>query len=137
MPNPVPRSLRMLAQYGAAALQPTIERGKYIAPKVSRRVAANVRKRALVEGKFGTFSAEEGGWDPEWDLPRKMFMMRPFKGHVRERNRDVRAKKITDAMTSMPDRLSSLDKEVASRRPKKDIAFMFKKLGGRATRVSK
>ena len=118
-------------------MQPSIERGKYIAPKVSRRVAANVRKRALVEGTFGTFSAEEGGWDPQWDSPRKMFMMRPFKGHARERNREVRAKKITDAMATMPERLSNLDKEVASRRPKKDIAFMFKKLGGRASRVSR
>ena len=137
MPNPIPRALRMLAQHGSAALQPSIERGKYIAPKVSRRVAANVRKRALVEGTFGTFSEEKGGWDPEWDSPRKMFMMRPFKGHVRERNREERAKKITDAMATMPERLHNLEKEVASRRPKKDITFMFKKLGGRASRVSK
>ena len=137
MPNPIPRALRMLGTYGGSALQASLDRGKYIAPKVSRRVAANLRKRALVEGTYGSFSVEAGGWDPEWDIPRKMFMMRPFKGHARDRNREIRAKKITDAMTSMPERLASLDKEVESRKPKKDIAFMFKKLGGRAAKVSR
>ena len=112
----------------------TLDRGKYIAPKVSRRVAANLRKRALVEGTYGSFSVEQGGWNPEWDKLPKMYMLRPFKGHIRERNRETRAQKVSTAMEGMPERLANLDRDVQSRKPKKDIAFMFKRLGGLATR---
>ena len=136
MPNPIPRALRMLANYGGAALTPHLERGRYIAPKVSRRVAAGLRKRAIIDGTFGSFSLEQGGgWDPEWDKKPKIYMLRPFKGHVRERNRDTRANKVTTAMEGMPDRIANLQKDVASRKPKKDIAFMFKRLAGLATKT--
>jgi hypothetical protein len=37
-------------------------------------------------------------------------------------------------MEGMPERLANLDRDVQSRKPKKDIAFMFKRLGGLATR---
>ncbi len=135
MPNPIPRALRMLNQHGGAALVPKLDRGKYIAPKVSRRVAANLRKRALVDGTYGSFSLEQGGgWDPEWDKQPKMYMMRPFKGHLRERNRESRAQKVSTAMEGMPERLANLEREVKSRKPKKDIAFMFKRIAGLAQR---
>lgn len=134
MPNPIPRAIRMLGQHGGAALTASLDRGKYIAPKVSRRVAANLRKRALVEGTYGSFSVENGGWDPEWDKMPKMYMMRPYKGHKRERDRETRAQKVTTAMEGMPERVANLDRDVKSRRPKKDIAFMFKRLGGLAQR---
>ena len=31
-----------------------------------------------------------GGWDPAWDIPKKMFILKPHKGHLRDRNRDER-----------------------------------------------
>lgn len=51
-----PRAIRLLAEHGAAALRPRIDKGRYIAPLVPKRVAANIRKRAVIEGTFGTFS---------------------------------------------------------------------------------
>jgi hypothetical protein len=63
---------------------------RYFGPLVSSRIAADIRKRSIVEGTFGTFVANEGGWDPSWDEPKKMYMLRPAKGHIRERNREQR-----------------------------------------------
>jgi len=31
-----------------------------------------------------------GGWKAEWDKPKKIYFLRPFKGHLRERNRPER-----------------------------------------------
>ena len=33
---------------------------RYIAPLISKRIAADLRKRALIEGTFGSFVANEG-----------------------------------------------------------------------------
>lgn len=46
-----------------------------------------------------------GGWDPAWDKPPKMYLIKPKKGHLRERTRATRAAKITAAMTAMPERI--------------------------------
>ena len=56
----VPRALRLLAQHGIDALRPSLINGKYIAPLVSRRIAADVRKKAIVHGTFGQFSLPYG-----------------------------------------------------------------------------
>jgi len=117
----------MLTMYGADALRPSLYKGRYIAPLVSRRVAAGIRKRALIEGTFGSFQANEGGWDPSWDISKKMFFLRPHKGHKRERTREDRANKITTAMEGMPARMEKHKQEVEDRRPKKDIFHMFKR----------
>ena len=125
----IPRSVRLLAQWGDQALRPALENGKYIAPLIPKRLAANIRKRAIVEGTFGTFSKETGmGWDPEWDTPRKMFMMRAPRGHQRDRKRPERAEKVTTAMAGMGERIEKLQQEVQSRKPKKDIAYMYKRI---------
>ena len=68
-----------------------------------------------------------GGWDPAWDQPRKVFMYRPFRGHKRERTREGRADKITKAMEKQPARLSAMKDEVNSRKPVKDINYLFKR----------
>jgi hypothetical protein len=86
----IPRALRLLAAHGGAALRPSLDKGKYIAPLVPRRIAADVRKRAIVQGTYGSFSLPVGGWDPAWDETKKMFVMRPYKGHLRDRNRKER-----------------------------------------------
>lgn len=57
---------------------------------MSRRKAADLRKLALKDGTFGSFTPMQGGWDPAWDAPRKIFMLRPYKGHKRERTRAAR-----------------------------------------------
>ena len=63
---------------------------RYIGPLVSKQHAAKLRKRALAEGTFGRFVPNEGGWDPAWDEPRKIFITKPAKGHIRERTRETR-----------------------------------------------
>ena len=91
-----PRSLRLLAQYGADAMKPKVIMGKYIRPLISRRIAAKLRKRAIVDGTFGSFKLLDannnilGGWDPAWDQPKKLYFLRPFKGHIRDRTRQSR-----------------------------------------------
>jgi len=124
----VPRTIRLLAQHGVAAMQARIDKGRYIAPLIKRRFAANLRKRAIIDGTFGSFSLEKGGWDPAWDVPRRMFALRGFKGHVRDRNRPERAGKVTKAMAGMDDRLEKQRQEVQERRPKKDLVYMFKRV---------
>ncbi len=51
-----------------------------------------------------------GGWNPEWDTPKKMYFLRPFKGHIRDRNRAERASKITKAMEQMPAKIQKYRK---------------------------
>ena len=77
-----PRAIRMLAKYGSEALAPKLvrvrsvsiytncahlsvtyllrQRPLYMGPLVSKRIAANVRKRAIYDGTFGTFSEKYG-----------------------------------------------------------------------------
>ena len=125
----IPRSVRLLCQHGLKALRPVLERGKYIAPLVPRRLAANIRRRAIVQGTFGSFSSETGvGWDPEWDEPRKMFMLKAPRGHLRDRKRPERAEKVTVAMKGMDDKIAKLEQDIRERKPKQDIAYMFKRI---------
>ena len=98
----LPRALRLLAQHGAAALRPSLEKGRYIAPMIPRRIAADVRKRAIVQGTYGSFSLPIGGWDPAWDETKKMFVMKPFRGHSRDRTRKERYVVRTLKLTHLP-----------------------------------
>jgi hypothetical protein len=124
----LPRTLRLLSQHGDSALRASLEGGKYIKPMIPKRLAANYRKRAIREGTYGAFEPGHGGWDPEWDSTRKMFLLKPYKGHLRDRNRPDRANKITTAMEGMPERVAQLAKDIESRKPKKDIAWMFRRV---------
>ena len=86
---------------------------RYLGPLISRRQAGDLRKRAIIRGTFGQFSYPAGmiaynpyfvnlrlggyylkwnlgGWDPAWDEEKKMFIMKPHKGHKRERDRESR-----------------------------------------------
>ena len=115
------------------------------------RAAAHLRKRAIIDGSYGSFdptkgvclvislalyvaiftllvSLLSGGWNPEWDTHKKMFFLRPFRTHIRDRSRDQRAEKITKALeTVVPQRIEKYRQEVDERRPVKDIAYHFKR----------
>lgn len=54
-----------------------------------------------------------------------MHILKPNKGHLRERTRQKRADKITTAMAGMPDRIAKYEQEVQDRKPKKDLWYMF------------
>jgi hypothetical protein len=150
-----PRTIRYLAAYGAKALQASFNKGdhhftyllfnnkyfyvnvgKYFGPLVPKRKASVIRKQAIKEGLYGSFDPVKGcGWDAKWDelKVKKMYFLKPHKGHLRERTRPERAAKITKAMEGMPARLAKYKQEIKDRRPKKDIMFMFE----RAARLSK
>jgi hypothetical protein len=73
---------------------------------VPTRVATYIRKRAIVEGTYGKFiphigkncmflslhsnHSSLGGWDPAWDDQRKFHLIKPMKGHLRDRTRAKR-----------------------------------------------
>jgi hypothetical protein len=59
----VPRGMGIvtkLAEHGAAALRPRIINGRWASPIISRRQAADQRKKALIAGTYGSFSLETG-----------------------------------------------------------------------------
>ena len=85
---------------------------------------------------YGSFDPVKGrGWDASWDelKPKKMYFLRPHRGHLRERKRPERAAKITKAMAEMPERIAKYEQEVRDRKPKKDIQSIF----ARVARISK
>ncbi len=63
---------------------------RYYPPLVSKRVAAGIRKNSIIEGTFGSFVPNEGGWDPSWDTTKQMFMLKPARGRKNERTREQR-----------------------------------------------
>jgi hypothetical protein len=130
----VSRNIRLLTQLGVQAMKPSYKHGQYIGPLISRRKAADLRKIAIKDGTFGSFTANVGGWDPTWDTPRKMFMLRPYKGHLSDRTREDRAKKIEAAMKAMPDRIAKFEKDIDAKRPRKDFTFYLKRMKDIATK---
>jgi len=86
----VPRIIKTITEFGESAMKPLITKNKYYGPLVSRRNQADLRKRSIVEGTYGQFIPNVGGWDPKWDVPKKMFVIKPNKGHGYERNRQDR-----------------------------------------------
>ena len=117
-------ALRHLCQHGAKALQPekvTIEavtrlghiakpaREVWRRPKVSKRVANDLRKTAIKSGTYGSFCPDTGkGWEPKWDLVLQQHRnevtrfgnMRPAKKTSRERSREDRAQKLEQNLES-------------------------------------
>jgi hypothetical protein len=72
-------------------------------PKVSKRVANDLRKAAIKNGTYGSFCSESGkGWNPQWDLVLHQHRyevtrfggMRPNKKTSQERSREDRALKL-------------------------------------------
>lgn len=86
----IPRIIKTLTEFGESALKPLITKNKYYGPLVSKRNQADLRKRSIVEGTYGQFIPNVGGWDSKWDVPKKMFVIKPNKGHSYERNRQDR-----------------------------------------------
>ena len=104
---------------------------------VSTRNKAMLRKRAIIDGTYGTFQPYVGGWDPAWDSYKRVTMARPYKGHARERTRPERADRITRAMEAMPDRLAKYAQEAKDRKPPKTISSIFKRVEKLAMRKAR
>jgi hypothetical protein len=54
------RAVELLSELGAAALAPVKLQGRWKRAPVSRRRAATLRKQAIVDGKYGNTSIENG-----------------------------------------------------------------------------
>lgn len=66
------------------------------------RIAANMRKRSIKEGTYGSFVPHVGGWDPAWDKQNKIYFLRPFKGQKVEKNRPERYLSCAPSIQSIP-----------------------------------
>ena len=65
-------ALRQLCKHGIEALRPQKVNDKWRKPKISRRVANDLRKLSIRNGTYGQFNSETGeGWNPLWDAPER------------------------------------------------------------------
>eukprot|EP00536_Pseudo-nitzschia_multiseries_P006888 jgi/Psemu1/286753/fgenesh1_pg.153_\ len=112
-------ALRHLCQQGEQALKPqkvvaeaSVSFHQHISkparevwrrPKVSKRVANDIRKQALKNGTYGSFCDKTGvGWNPEWDVvlqqhrfeTNRFAGVKPAKNTSRERSREERAERL-------------------------------------------
>ena len=111
----------------AEALKPQLVNGKWRKPKVSARYAAQLRKEAIVAGKYGTFVEGEGVWDWRWDKKRAMRGMAAPKQSRSVRTREERMQVIQKKLDDMPKLLEAHRKEVRARKPPKGIAALLNK----------
>lgn len=120
--------IRRLARDGASALRPTKEGVKWRRPSISKRKANVMRKQAIIDGTYGSFDAEKGGWLPEWDTVRAPQILRPMKEHRRDRTRADRAGVIRKNLEDMPAKIAAYRAEVKSRKPPPGIETLLKRL---------
>ena len=114
-------AVRWLCRYGEEALKPQIVENLWQKPKVSKRVAAGLRKQALVEGSYGSFDPETGkGWDSKWDELRQTgtMQLRPPKLTKRQRTREARASKIETLLEGMDEKIDNHYKKMREKKTK-------------------
>jgi len=141
----VPRfrsALKKLSQHGVEALLPKlivhgVGQQNWRPPLISNRVANMLRKQAVREGTYGSFSTETmKGWDPAWDVelaknkPRGQgrHRLKVPKKTSRERTREQRATKIEKKMEGMDDRIEEYYVEKHSKKPPQTFENLYKKL---------
>lgn len=78
--------LRLTATQVEAAMKPTLVDGKWKQPLISGRKIALIKKNAVRNGLVGQWVEGQGGWLDAWNRAEKHHVMRPPKGHLRERN---------------------------------------------------
>ncbi|CAN0070273.1 unnamed protein product [Phaeothamnion confervicola] len=121
--------LSLLAEHGAAALQPRQgPNGHLIQPLVSKRRAAEVRKEAMKAGTFGAFSAHQGGWRASWDETRAPILRRPPRLHKNQRTRADRAAKIEAKLLEQPKLIAEHKKALQALKPETGFLALVKKL---------
>lgn len=111
--------MNQLRKFGGDALKPLLVNGSWRKPKISARQAAGLRKQAVVDGTYGSFCPERGGWDPAWDKQYRAQYVRSPKGHKRERTRAERIAKIDKRMEEMPAKLKAHRADAEALKPAK------------------
>lgn len=146
---PIRMALRNLHSQGIKALQaqpitdPTSSRQRWKGPIVSRRVAKDLRKKAIREGTYGTYDALAGiGWEKSWDeglfqsgadsgasVGKINWMeIRGFKETKRERTRESRAKRIEALLEVADDKTMEFRQKNRDAKPEEGIANVIKQM---------
>lgn len=120
---------RKLCQYGAEALRPQQVNDKWRSPAISKRIAGDLRKKAIRTGTYGSFDSVTGvGWDPMWDAPGKISSIRPPKETKRERTREARAQRIENLVAQADQKIEEYRLEREAKKPFVGIEYVFKQL---------
>ena len=140
----IPSALQKLHTKGLAALLPekivdpmsTLERWKK--PVVSRRIAKDLRKRAIKNGTYGAYDPEKGiGWDKSWDeglfggknVGKINWMeVRGFKDTKRERTRESRAQRVEGLLEVADDKIVEFRQKSRDNKPEGGVVNDLKRL---------
>mmetsp|Transcript_18167 Transcript_18167/g.25001 ORF Transcript_18167/g.25001 Transcript_18167/m.25001 type:complete len:139 (-) Transcript_18167:265-681(-) len=128
-------ALRHLCMHGMEALLPqklNANSNIWIKPKISRRIAATIRKQAIIAGTYGSFDKTTGiGWDPQWDNVhkngQKIGRLKPPKLTKRERTRESRALKIEEKLKDVDEKIEQYRVENEEKKPKGGLEWVYKK----------
>lgn len=96
-----------------AALKPrkveTKDGFRWRAPELTTMKKKKLKNRILAAG---------GSWDSSWEKQRKLWVMRPPKGHAHQRNKQDRVDSILAKLEKQDELFAKHKKEVASRKVK-------------------
>ena len=157
--KPIRSALLQLHSKGIAALQPTkiidsptdadsistSQRQRWRKPVVSKRIAKDLRKKAIREGTYGTYDAEKGiGWDSNWDeglfggksnVGKINWMeIRGFKQTKRERTRESRAQRVEGLLATADDKIVEYRQKKRDSKPEGGIENVIKRMMRGATK---
>lgn len=132
-----------------SSYHPINRRQRWSKPKVSKRIANTLRKKAIRNGTYGTYDPNTGiGWDASWDNHNNTTFntpttksslsfnneniswmeIRPYKDTKRERTREARAKKIEDLLTTADDKILEYRLAQKEKKPEPGIENLIKKM---------
>jgi len=142
--KPIRSALKQLHAKGAAALQAekiidtTSPRQRWNKPVVSRRIANDLRKKAIKDGTYGSYDAAHGiGWDKKWDeglfagnnVGKVNWMeIRGFKETKRERTRESRALRIEGLLANADDKIVEYRQSRRDNKPEGGIENVIKQM---------
>mmetsp|Transcript_1658 Transcript_1658/g.2528 ORF Transcript_1658/g.2528 Transcript_1658/m.2528 type:complete len:152 (+) Transcript_1658:116-571(+) len=101
--------------------------GRWLRPAISRRKWKVARKQAIVNGTYGTFDFEAGGWLPEWDEIKEPKVLYPTKSKKSDRTRAERVERIDQAMKAMPEKIKEYRAAMQARKPPPGIETFIKR----------
>ena len=110
------RSIAKLQRLGPeACFLPRKVNGVTRSPLLGALTQAKLRRRAIIDGTYGTWDPETGrGWDASWDKPHTptLYGGREFKGSKRSRTKRERVARIDKAMADMPKKIEEYKQSI-------------------------
>jgi hypothetical protein len=112
-------------------LLPTQVDGKWRRPRISGRMAAELRKRAVREGTFGSYDPVLGlGWLSAWDEQRSTriaTVSRPPKGRAHDNNLAKRLAAIEKGLATQAERIAEWQKTRPPPNKKTGLAVVLRR----------